>query len=88
MSLPTRHTLENLRLQINEAFTQKDFVKKLYKSTNAITGIGKAIHQTDGIGWASYAKYDDGSLLFPTMDAQKRFTELFQPYISHISLFF
>ena len=87
MSLPTRHTLENLRLQINEAFTQKDFVKKLYKSTNAITGIGKAIHQTDGIGWASYAKYDDGSLLFPTMDAQKRFTELFQPYISHILIF-
>jgi len=85
--MSVRYNLDDLKKQINSIFLEKDFFKNLYFSITGITGIVKAIHQTNGDNWTAHAIYDDGTLLFPTIEQQQRFTEIFQPYIIPIISF-
>jgi len=79
-----RYNLDTLTKQINATFIDKNFLQNLYHSMTGITGIIKAIHETQGHKWAAYATYDDGTSLFPETEQQEQFTLAFQPYVPSI----
>ncbi len=78
-----RYNLMELNEKIYKELQNKDLLKNLYTSTENISKILNAIVQTEGNNWAATILNENGEPLF-TENEQKKFTDVFEPYIETI----
>ena len=82
-----RYTFQQLNNEIYQRVKDKDFLSKLYESTNNIANIVLTIRLSNGHDWAAQLKDNEGkSLLTPS--EQQQFTRMFQPYVQTIIDYF
>ena len=87
MSRRNAETYANVRRQIEETLTNKDFSKNLYQSTDGMTRILDAILSTKGEDWAAHVVDEQGQPLL-TEAEQQQFTIAFQDHVYALLNFF
>lgn len=82
-----RYTFEKLQSLTNDAISDKNMPRNLYKSVNSISKVLDAIIQTHGENWTAHVVNEKGEPIL-SKEEQVKFQKLFKPYISSILSFF